>query len=91
MADEKEDALTDEEDIEDEPSVGDEATIIDDDVDEDIIENDIIDDDDDMVNRFNTISKSYVGIDVDQLDEDQEDTEEEYWYGCYVRVWAGML
>ena len=34
--------------LEDEPGIGDEATIIDDDVDEDIIENDIIDDDDDM-------------------------------------------
>ena len=56
-----------------------------------IIENDIIDDDDDMVDHFNIISESDVGIDVDQLDEDQEDTEEEYWYRCYVRVWAGML
>ena len=66
MADEQEDALTDEEDIlEYEPGVGDEATIIDDDVDGDIIENDIIDDDDDMVDNFNTISKSDVGIDVD--------------------------
>jgi len=78
VADEKEDALTNKEDIEDEPDVGDEETIIDDDVDDDIIENDIIDDDDDMVNHFNTVFESYVGIDVDQLDEDQEDTEEEY-------------
>ena len=38
MADEQEDAWTEKEDIlEDEPSIGDEATIIDDDVDEDII------------------------------------------------------
>ena len=77
VADEQEDALTDEEDIlEDEPGTRDEATIIDDDVDEDIIENDIIDDDDDMVDHFNTVSKSDVGIDVDELDEDQEDTKE---------------
>ena len=66
VADEQEDALTDEEDIlEDEPGIGDDATIIDDDVDEDIIENDIIDDDGDMVDHFNTVSESYVGIDVD--------------------------
>ena len=78
MADEQEDAFTNEEDIEDEPGVGDEATIIDDDVDEDIIDNDIIDDDDDMVYHFNIVSESDVGIDVNQLDEDQEDTEEEY-------------
>ena len=76
MVDEQEDALTDEEDIlEDEPGMGDEATIIDDDVDEDIIGNYIMDDDDDMVDHSNTISKSDVGIDVNQLDEDQEDTE----------------
>ena len=79
VADEQEDAWTDEEDIlEDEPGIGDEATIIDDDVDEDIIENDIIDDDDDMVDHFNTISESDVVIDVNRFDEDQEDTEEEY-------------
>ena len=79
MADEQKDAWTDEEDIlEDEPGIGDEATIIDDDVVEDIIENDIIDDDDDMIDHFNTIFESNFGIDVDQLDEDQEDTEEEY-------------
>ena len=84
--------MTDEEDIlEYEWGIGDEATIIDDDVDEDIIENDIIDDDDDMVDHFNIVFESYVDIDVDQLDEDQEDTEEEYWYRCCVRVWAGML
>ena len=76
MADEQEDALTDEEDIlEDEPGIGDWATIIDDDVDEDIIENDIIDDDDEMVYHFNIVYESDVGIDVNQLDEDQEDTE----------------
>ena len=58
--------MTDEEDIlEDEPGIGDEAKIIDDDVDEDIIENDIIDDDDDMVEHFNTVSESDVDIDVD--------------------------
>ena len=57
----------------------------------DIIENDIIDDDDDMVDHFNNVFELDVDIDVDQLDEDQEDTEEEYWYRCYVRVWAGML
>ena len=79
MVDEQEDALTDEEDIlEDEPGIGDEAIIVDDDVDEDIIENYIIDDDDDMVDHFNTVSESDVGIDVDQLAEDQEDTKEEY-------------
>ena len=78
MADEKEDALTEEEYIEDELGIGDEATIIDDDVDEDIIENDIIDDDDDMVDNFNTIYESDVGIDVNYLDEYQEDAEEEY-------------
>ena len=44
-----------------------------------------------MVDNFNTISESYVGIDFDQLDEDQEDTEPNYWYRCYVRVWADML
>ena len=49
-----------------------------DDVNEDIIENDIIDDDDDMVDHFNIVSESDVDIDVDQLDEDQEDTKEEY-------------
>ena len=58
--------------------IGDEATIIDNDVDEDIIENEIIDDDDDMVDNFNTVSESDVGIDVDQLDEAQEDTEPNY-------------
>ena len=78
MVDEQEDALTDEEYIKYEPSIGDEATIIDDDVDEDIIENYIIDDDDDMVDHFNTVFESDVGIDVDQLDEDQEDIKEEY-------------
>ena len=79
MADEREDALTDKEDIlEDEPGIGDEATIIDDDVDEDIIENYIIDDDDDMVDHFNTVSESDIDIDVDKLDEHQEDIEEEY-------------
>ena len=57
MADEQEDALTDKEDIlEDETGVGDEVTTIDDDVDEDIIEIEIIDDDDDMVDHFNTVA-----------------------------------
>ena len=78
MADEKEYALTNEEYREDELGVGDDATVIDDDFDKDILENDIIDDDDDMVDRFNTVSESDFDIDVDQLDEDQEDTEEEY-------------
>ena len=44
-----------------------------------------------MVDHFNTVFESDVGIDVDELDEYQEDTKEEYWYRCSVRVWAGML
>ena len=78
MEDEQGDALIDKEDIGEEPGVGDKETIIDDDVDEDIIENDIIDDDDDIIDNFNTISESNVGIDFNQLDEDQEYIEEQY-------------
>ena len=66
--------MTNEEDIKYEPSIGDDAKFIDDDVDEDIIENEIIDDDDGMVDRFNLISESYIGIYVHHLDEDQQDT-----------------
>ena len=62
--------LTDEEDKEDhDPCVGDNA-VLDDDVDKNMLENDI-DDDDDIVNPFNTISE------LDD-DTDVEFDEEEY-------------
>jgi hypothetical protein len=65
---------TDEEDREDEPGVGDNAPVLDDDIDEDMLENDI-DDDDDIINPFNIVSEPDVDTDV-ELDDQEEDTEE---------------
>jgi hypothetical protein len=63
---------TDEEDEEDhDPGVGDNA-VLDDDVDENMLENDI-DDDDDIVNPFNTVSEPDDDTDV-EFDE-EEDTK----------------
>ena len=64
--------MTDEGYGEEESSVGANA-VIDDDVDEDMLKNDI-DDDDDIVNPFNTIFESNGDRNV-ELDE-EEDTEE---------------
>ena len=47
--------LTDEEDREDEPGVGDNVPVLDDYINEDMVENDI-DDDDDIINPFNIVS-----------------------------------
>jgi hypothetical protein len=47
---------TNEEDEEDEPGVGDNVLVLDDDIDEDMLENDI-DDDDYIINPFNSVSK----------------------------------
>ena len=60
--------------IEDEPGVGDNATILDDDIDEYMLENDI-DDDDDIINPFNIVYEPDVDTDV-ELDDQEEDTEE---------------
>jgi hypothetical protein len=59
---------------EDEPGVGDNAPVLDDDIDEDMLENDI-DDDDDIINPFNIVSEPDVDTDV-ELDDQEEDTEE---------------
>jgi hypothetical protein len=65
---------TDEEDREDEQGVGDNAPILDDDIDEDMLENDI-GDDDDIINPFNIVSGLDVDIDVG-LDDQEEAIEE---------------
>jgi hypothetical protein len=65
---------TNEEDGEDEIGVGDNVLALDDDIDEDMLENDI-DDDDDIINPFNIVSKLDVDTDV-ELDDQEEDTEE---------------
>jgi hypothetical protein len=67
--------LTYEEDEEDEPGVGDKASVLDDDIDEDMLENDNDDDDDGIINPFNIVSESDVDTDV-ELDYQEEDTEE---------------
>ena len=64
--------MTDEEDREDEPSVGDNAPVLDYDIDEDMLRNDI-DDDDDIINPFNIVSEPDVDIDIN-LDDKKEDT-----------------
>jgi hypothetical protein len=61
--------LTNEEEGEDEPGVGDNAPVLDDDIDEDMLENDI-DEDDDIINPFNIVSEPDVDTFV-KLD-DQE-------------------
>jgi hypothetical protein len=63
-----------EEDEEDEPGVGDNSPVLDDDINEDMLENDI-DDDDDIINPFNIVSKPNVDTDV-ELDDQEEDTKE---------------
>jgi hypothetical protein len=65
---------TDEEDGEDEPGVGDIAPVLDDDIDEDMLENDI-DDDDDIINPFNSVSEPDADTDI-ELDDQEEHTEE---------------
>jgi hypothetical protein len=50
------------------------VTVLDDDIDEDMLENDI-DEDDDIINPFNIVSKSNVDIDF-ELDDQEEDTED---------------
>jgi hypothetical protein len=64
---------TGEEDEEDhDPGVGDNISILDDDVDENMLENDI-DDDDDIINPFNIVSEPYDDTDVDfDIEEDQD-------------------
>jgi hypothetical protein len=50
------------------------VSVLDDDIDEDMLENDI-DDDDDIINPFNIFSEPDVDTDV-ELDDQEEDTEE---------------
>jgi hypothetical protein len=65
--------LTDEEDEEDhDPNIGDNFAILDDDVDENKLKNDI-DDGDDIVNPFKTISKTDDDTNV-EFDEEDQDT-----------------
>jgi hypothetical protein len=64
----------DEEDGEDEPGIGDIAPVLDDDIDEDMLENDI-DDDDDIINHFNSVSEPDADIDI-ELDDQEEHIEE---------------
>jgi hypothetical protein len=54
--------------------------VLDDDIDEDMLENEI-DDDDDIINPFNIVSKPYVDTDV-KLDDQEEDTEEGLYKFC---------
>ena len=66
--------MTDEEDEEDhDPGVGDNIAVLNDDIDENMLENDI-DDDDDIINPFNIVSKpdddTYV-----EFDEEYQDRE----------------
>jgi hypothetical protein len=65
---------TDEEDGEDEPGIGDNVPVLDDDIDEDMLENDI-DDDDDIINPFNSVSERDVDTDIELADQ-EEDIEE---------------
>jgi hypothetical protein len=74
---------TDEEDREYELGVGENAPVLDDDIDEDMLKNDI-DDDDDIVNPFNIFSKPTVDTDV-ELDDQDEDTEEGRYTCCVGR------
>ena len=63
---------TDEEDEKDhDPGIGDNIAILDDDVDENMLENDI-DDDDDIINYFNIVSKLDDDTDVEFNEEDQD-------------------
>jgi hypothetical protein len=55
---------TDEEDREDEPGIGDNVSVLDDDIDEDMLENDI-DDDDDSINPFNSVSEPNVDTNIE--------------------------
>jgi hypothetical protein len=66
--------LADEEDKEDEPGIGDNASILDDDIDEDMLENDI-DDNDDTINPFNILSKPDADTDV-EFDDQEKYTKE---------------
>jgi hypothetical protein len=55
------------------PCVGDNISILDDDVDENMLENDI-DDDDDIINPFNIVSEldDHTNVDFDEEDQDKE-------------------
>jgi hypothetical protein len=60
----------DEEDGEDELGVGGNTPVLDDDIDEDMLENDI-DDNDDIINRFNIVSEpdAYTYVELDDQEE----------------------
>ena len=62
--------MTDEEDEEHEPDVGDNVPVLNDDIDEYMLENDI-DDDDDIVNPFNTIYEPDDDTNV-EFDEEED-------------------
>jgi hypothetical protein len=64
--------LIDEEDGEYEPGIGDNAPVIDDDIDKDMLENDI--DDDDIINPFNNVFEPDADTDI-KLDDQEEDTK----------------
>ena len=76
--------MTNKEDKEDEPGIGDNASVLDDDIDEDMLENDIDDDDDDIINPFNIFSQPDDDTDV-ELDDKKEDTEEGRYKCCVGR------
>ena len=66
--------MTYEEDGEYEPGVGDNAPVLDDDIDEEMLKNEI-DDDDDIINHFKIVFEPDVDTDV-ELDDQEEDTKE---------------